>query len=364
MLQIDAKKKDYEQHKEAADMALSVKDYLSAYDNFMICGDIADEISLLSLDNEESLRYAKLSESCYKQAKDHLSNLNMSKEDQAKLRKRKAPKGFDKFIGEDLLKDYLTKEVISFWREDFSLRKRSAILLYGPEGISKTVFLQSFIHELNATPYRINPILNFSPFSDYTKENMKKLFSLAEEKDYVVFYFTRPEAFFPKGEDKESKATFKLFYKLVKKEIQRIKRKHLHILFIASTSCPDLMNPKVFEKGFFDDLLRIHHPNTDTRRKMLQERLSDISFEDKDEIEKLTKFTHGFVSKEISRLSRRIRTTRDLYQKGDQEVVITNDMMKRILEDLKPTEDEAFKKNISAFESSLGKDISIINDNA
>lgn len=365
MLEIDAKKKDYAKMKEAADMSLAVKDYLSAYNCFLTCGDICNEISTLTFDNDESLEYAKLSESCYKQANDHLSQLNLSKEEMGKLKKRKTPKGFDKFIGEDRLKDYLKRDVLLLWRENrFKERDKSAILVYGPEGISKTVFVQSLIHELTATPYFINPIANYSPFSDNTKENFKTLFELAEKKDHVVFYFTKPECFFPRAKDKESKATFKMFYKLVKKEIKRVRKLNLHILFIASTSCPDMINPKVFEKGFFDDLLRVHHPNTQTRKRMMEERLKGIEFEEENEIDHLANYTHGFVSKEVSRLCRRIKNTSELYAKDGKPSIITKEMISRILEDLSPSDDEYFKKNVSSFESSLGMDVSVINDNA
>lgn len=364
MSDLDALKKDYETHQLAAEMATSIQDFLSAYDNLMACGDLASEIGNLTLDSKESQKYADLSETCFKKANESIAHLKLSDSEIAKLKKRKTPKGFDKFIGEDKLKDHLKKDVIEPWlAHDMKSRKNSAILIYGPEGISKTVLVQSLIHELSATPYFIKPILNFSPFSENTKANFQKLFELAEEKDNVVFFFTKPTCFFPKDDDKESKATFKLFYKLFKKEMKRIRKKNLNILFVGTTSIPDKMNPKVFEKGFFDDLLRVHHPDRYTRKALMEERLKSIEFEDPEEIDKLTSMTHGYVSKEISRLCRRINSTAELYRKDGKPAIITKDMMKRIMDDLGPQDDEEFKKNVDAFESSLSKDILVTNDN-
>jgi SpoVK/Ycf46/Vps4 family AAA+-type ATPase len=364
MNETEAKKKDYEMHKNAGNMALTVSDLLSAYTNFMTCGQLADEISNLTLEKKEADEYASLASDDYKQANDLLNKLHLSKEEEAKLVKRKLPKGFDKFIGEDKLKEYVKKEIIEPWRRhEFSSRKKSALLIYGPEGVSKKVFVQSLIHELQATPYFINPVENFSPYGENIQESFKKLFRLAEEKDNVVFYFTKPVAFFPADNCKENKLTAKIFLKLIKKEIKRVHRLNLNILFVASTPAVDKMTKKAFDKYLFDDLLRVHHPDRMTRKGLMEERLKGIEFEDKDTIDKLVPITHGYISKEISRLCRRIRDTARLYGKDGKNAIITPDMMKRIMQDLGPMDDVGFQKNVDAFEASLKPCVSIVNDN-
>ncbi len=364
MSEIDEKTYDYQNHKSAAEMAFSIQDYPTAYQNYIACYDLANDIANLTLEKEASEKYTSLAQKDEEKAQEILSKLHMSKEEADKLTNRKRPKGFDKFIGEDKIKEYVTREVIEPWKNhNMKSRKKSAILLYGPEGVSKKVFIQSFIHELHATPYYINPIANFSPYSENTKANFQRLFKMAEEKDNVVFYFTKPVAFFPKEDNDESKATAKIFLKLLKKELKRVRKKNLNILFIASTPAMDKMTMKAFQKGMFDDLLRVHHPDRHTRRGMMEERLKGIVFENENEIDKLVEFTHGFVSKEISRLCRRIVSTSHLYAKDGKDAIITADMMKRIIADLGPVDDLEFKKNVDAFEASLGKDISIINDN-
>ncbi len=364
MSEIDAKKKTYEVNHEAMKMALAVNDLVSAYLNLTTCANIADEISKLTLDKNESEQYARKCEECQKEAKDLLPKLHLSKEDEAKLTKRKMPKGFDQFIGEDKLKEYLRKDVLEPWRShEMKHRKKNAILIYGPEGVSKKVLVQTLIHELQATPYYINPIDNYSPYSDNITDSFKKLFRLAEEKDNVVFYFTKPVAFFPAEESEGNRRTAKIFLKLLKKEQKRVKRKNLNILFVASTPAMDKMTIKAFEKGMFDDLLRVHHPDRMTRKGMMEERLKGIEFEDKDTIDKLVPITHGYVSKEISRLCRRIISTSKLYAKDGVNAIITKDMMTRIMSDLGPMDDEEFKKVVDGFESSLPEGVSIVNDN-
>lgn len=357
------KERDYKRHHDAASMAKEVGDYLSCYENLMICFDLAEEIKELSLEKEKSEKYDSLAKEDERLANEALSQLRLPPSEIAKLKKRKLPKGFDKFIGEEKIKDYLNKTLIPYWRgHKMSERERSAILLYGPEGVSKSVFVQSLTHELNATPYYINPMNNYSPFGDNTKEQMIRLFKMAEEKNNVVFYFPKPVCFFPKENSKINKETAKLFLKLLKKEMKRVRKLNLNILFIASTSCPDKMTEKAFQPGLFDDLLRIHHPDCQTRKAIMEERLQGIRFENPQAIDELAKKTHGFISKEVSRLCRRIKNVANLYKKDRGDDLITNAMLDRIMQDLGPMDDIEFQKHVTDFESSLKQNIHITDD--
>ena len=364
MQEIDEKKKSLTQSQNAVNLAVAVEDFYGAYMNLLSASDLAKDIAGMTLSVDETKEYEDLAKKLEEDAKAVLPKLKINSEEANKLVHRKKPKGFDKFVGEERLKDYLTKSVIKPWKEhNLASRTKSAILLYGPEGVSKTVLVQSLIQELNATGYFIEPIRNFSPYSETTKEKMKSLFKLAEEKDNVVFYFTKPNAFFPNGKKDESHDTFKIFYKLLKKEIKRVRKLNKNILFIASSAAPDKMNPKMFAKGLFDDLLRVHHPDRYTRKGLMEERLAGVEFEDKETIDKLVPITHGYISKEVSRLCRRIKHTASLYAKDGKDAIITKEMIDRIMMDLGPMDDIEFKKNVDAFEASLSKDISIINDN-
>lgn len=365
-MEINEVKNNIKKCVEAGKFAEEVADYLGAYNNYIAAANIAKDASKDTIDVDETNYYKEKVTQYTNLAKAMISKLNLSPEQEANLPNLKQSKGFDKFVGETTLKNYLTETVIKPWREhNFSSRKKSAILIYGPEGVSKNVFIQSIIHELDATGYRIEPINNFSSFSDNSKEYFQRLFDKANKKDNVVFYFTKPLAFFPNESNPESKRTLKMFYKLVKKELKYVRKHNLNILFIGSTAAMDKMSKKVFDKGFFDDLLRMHHPDRKTRKGLIEERLKGVEFEDKDAIDKiLVPKTHGFVSKEISRLCRRIKKCTELYAKDGKAAIITNDMIERAIIDLQPMDDEYFKKVVDTFEASLYQGyVTITNDN-
>ena len=360
LLQIE---RDFKRHEDAKAMAKEVDDFFSCYENSNICAILADQIARNSIDKAKSDLYKGKAEECEKEASFYLSKLRLSPSQLAKLKKRKLPKGFDKFIGEDCLKEYLKESLIPYWKDHkLNQRQKSGILFYGPEGGSKSVFIQTLIHELNATPYYLNPLDNYSPFGDNTKAQMQQLFKLAEEKDNVVFYITEPVCFFPSESSKNNKATAKLFLKLIKKEIKRVRKLNLNILFVAGTSCPDKMTVKAFGKGMFDDLMRLHHPDRTVRKELMEDRLKGVEFEDKDAIDKLTPITHGYIAKEVSRLCKRIHYVSELYIKDGKSGVITNDMLDRILKEFGPQDDLGFKSTVDKFEASLPSSVTITND--
>lgn len=364
MIDIEEKKKEISRHIEAGNLACDVSDYMFAYNNYTLALEDAKLLSEAIVDKEENDKYITLVATLTKKVEFCHKSLNLKPGDEDKLIKRKPSKSLDKFIGEEKLKVYLKNTLIPYWKEhNLSKRERTCIMIYGPEGASKTIFVQSLINELGATGYFIDPIVNYSAYSDNTKEHFKDLFEKANAKDNVVFYFTKPNAFFPKETGDENKRTFKMFYKLLKKELKIIKKKNLNILFIGSTSAPDKMNEKIFVKGMFDDLLRVHHPDRYARRGLMEERLQGVIFEDSEAMNKLVKRTHGFISKEISNLCRRIKKTAVLYAKDGVNATITNEMLDRVLADLNPIDDLYFKESVIAFEKNLPEGFKVINDN-
>lgn len=358
------KKKELDAHLSTASMAVAINDYLEAYQNYMSAGDNCADLAELVLDKDEALEYQHLGKEYHDRAKKFLAQLHLPADAEGKLRPRKPAKGFEEFVGCDNIKDYLKDDVISAWKSNqFSSRKKNGIFMYGPEGCAKTTLVQSLIHELGATGYFIEPLKNFSIYNTANIEShLQFLFDKAEEKNNVVFYFDKPAAFFPKDYSKEAKKTNKLFMKLVLKEMKRVRKLNLNILFVAASSIPDKINPKVFgKKGIFDDLIRIHHPDRETREKMIAERLSDYVFIDGASVENLAILSHGYSSKELSRLCRSVKRQASYYEKEGEVKHITGEMIDKVMREFVPTEDSVFNVTVDEFEAHLPSNITICN---
>lgn len=355
--------KELNNHYTAASIALSINDYESAYTNFASAEQDARDCAEMELDKKKADSYLALAEEYKASAKKYLGMLKLSPEAEARLRPRKPAKGFDEFIGMDNIKDYLRKDILIPWQKHEMWKgKKNGLFVYGPYGCGKTTLVQSLIHELGATGYFIEPMKYFSVYNfPNIKGHMEAIFKKAEEKDNVVFYFEKPLAYFPGDNSKISKATTKFFVKMVKKEEKRVRKLHLNILFVAGSEAPDRLSPLIFKKGIFNDFVRIHRPDHEVRRKMIEERLQDVKLESPEIIDRLTKLSHDYLTKDVSRLVRSVKKMAKLYSPKDEVPTVTNQSIDKVMADFMPIDDGGFRDHVSAFENSLPKGSEIFN---
>lgn len=354
---LSEKKEELEKHLSAAYQAIWKNDYLSAYQNFTSAGDIAKDLSEMS-SKPQAGEYASFSEEYYDKAKMYASMGHLSHEDEGKYRPRKPAKGFDEFVGLDSVKDYLKKDIVEPWKErSMFSRPLSALFVYGPKGTAKTTLIQSLIHELGATGYFVEPMKNVSsPLG--LKEELGYLFSRAEDRDRVVIYFDDPEFFFPKEGDKKTAKMAKTCQKLVRKEIKRIRKQHLDILFVASTDAPYKIDPSVFGEGLFDDLIRLHRPDQATRKAMIEERLAEVSFTS-GQVDKLVGVTRGYVNKELSRLCRALVRESKFVTK-ESKPALSDEVIDKVLKDFVPADSEEYDRSVESFEKALPSDVHLV----
>lgn len=344
-------------HQAVIDMALSINDYRLAYLDSLYASLDASEIAKLELDKKEADHYSEISAMLEKQAAEYLKKLHLTPEEESRIIPRKPAKGFSEFAGLDSVKDYLMADVVSPWKENrMGKRDKSGLFFFGPSGTGKAAFVQSLVHEMDATGYVIYPLRSFSIYNtDDAVAHIRQLFEMAEKKGDVAFIFSSPEYFFPKGDEEESKVKRKLFLKLFQKEMKRAKKKNFRMLFIMTTDYPDEIAPEALAKGMFDDFIQIHHPNRVTREKMMRERLKDYEIPEENLIPDLVKKTHGYVNKELSRLLRQIKQMADLYKKPEEKPVIDHVIVKKVMDDFHAEDNEKALKSEANFLASLSE---------
>lgn len=353
-------KKSLNSHLTAAEMALRIKDYKEAYLDYLACSEDSKLLSTLLLDKKQSQDALDKAEEYRTSADKYLERLHLSPEEKRKLRPRKKPKGFCEFIGRDDIKEHLIKTVVEPWKNGTYPESESlGILIYGPNGCAKSVLVQSLVHELEATEYYIEPRENFSVYNSVNVlSHWNDLFRKAEEKNNIVFYFTEAEAYFPKGEDEESKKTVEMFYKILSKERKRIRKRKLNILFVLGSAHPERLDPSIFEKKFlhpvlFTEIIRIHHPNTLTRKLRRQERLASIDVEEEGLFDFLAKETHRYVSKKVSDVCRSLKKRATIYQGDRERPLLTKERVDKVRKDHPLDKDTSFEEGAEAFEKSL-----------
>lgn len=353
--------KSIQNHDSAASLSASIHDYVAAYQSYLAASEEAKSLADSELDKAVSQQYLDLSDSYASKARECVRLGNISRDVLDKLTAHKPIKGFEAFVGLTDTKNYLVKDVVEPWKEGkFHERDLHCIMLYGPEGTAKSILAQAMTQEMGATCYFIKP---FESFSVYNEDNaiyhMERIFKLGEERNNVVFFFPEPLAFFPIEDNKTSKLTTKIFLKIFIKELKKIKEKKLNILFVAGTSAPDKLSMKLFQKGIFDDLVKIHHPNEATRHDLIKERVKgcEISEEMLDYMAKLSK---GWISKDTTRLAKNCKKFASLYQ-GDKETpVIDKEIVDKVMADFElHSADVGFGEAMGKFEKSIGRKVHI-----
>lgn len=359
-------KKSLASHLTSAEMAVRGKDYKAAYLEYYAAGEEALALSALTLDKKESEDRISLSGEYKDRGEKYLSSLHLSPLEKSKLVPRKKAKGFCEFIGRDEIKDYLSKTIVEPWKNGtYAAGGNFGLRIYGPKGCAKSVLVQSLAHELSATIYYIEPRVNFSVYNSTNAiAHFERLFDKAEEKNNILFYITKAEAYFPKGTDEESRKTSEIFYKAITKERKNIKKKNLNILFVLGTDCPDKVDVSVFQKKFLhpallNEIVRIHHPNTKTRKERRQERLSGIDIENPSLLDNLAKETHRFVSKKISDVCRSLKKRATIYQGEREKPLLTDERAEKVRKEYPYVEDTTFEENALAFEKSLPESVKL-----
>jgi SpoVK/Ycf46/Vps4 family AAA+-type ATPase len=325
----------------------SKEEFHEAYLDMLKASKIAKKIADISYNPEDSREYITLSDHYYKKA---LSYHDMVEDPKRKnIYVMEAPtKGFNDFIGLEEVKKYLQEDVIKPWKSHtLSKRGKNGILVYGPHGVSKTRFVHSLIMELQAKTYFIQPLKHFS-MSDFAdvEHSFMDIFKQVEQEDNVILFIESPVPYFSNGMDEFSMETSELFLRIFRNELKRIKRKNLNVLLIATTSSPDKLTNKAFGNGLFDDFIRIHLPDEEIRKALIDRYFHNepLTAEQK---EIILKKSQGYVTTSLTRLCREILESKS-YEKEAFEKVLNN----FVTEDVSGYEDNVdnFEKTIQGYE--------------
>ncbi len=330
--------------------AFSNSDNQKAYNEMVRASKIARDLADSTSDFDDTREYTTLADYYFSKAQSYLKKDENNFGNDIYMMEPPT-QGFGDFIGLEEVKDYLEKTIITPWRErKFKTRKKNSLLIYGPLGVGKTRFVHSLLKELDAKAYYFKPIKHFH-LSDLVdvEHDYKQVFKEAEKQDNVVFFIESPIPFFSDGNDDISRDTTELFIRMFRKENKRIHRKNLNILLIATTSVPDKLSPQVFHSQLFDDVIRIHHPDSTIRRGMIERyfKEQDVTEEYK---EQLVKLTEGFINTDLSKLCKSLLNEKDY----------SLDTLQKKLSSFMKQDNSDYEKSVSIFENRL-KDIEIIN---
>lgn len=267
--------------------------------------------------------------------------------------KNENTRSFSDFVGFDEAKSYLEKDLIEPWK-NHTMKNRPVqnILLYGPRGVGKSSFALSLCKELNAKVYEFHPFQQFrmANLVDFDAQ-LDRFFEEREKEDNLVYFFETPVPFFPDGKD-DREVISELFLKYLKNVTSKARRKNKNVLFLATTSVPDKLTKKAFGKDVFNDLIRLHRPEVAVRRAIIEREMKGKEVLSDENIDYLSDKTEGFVTKDVTALSRQ------LFLLHEEKGILQRSDIDTLLSAFTPWYDAKYEENVDAFEKGL-KDVTI-----
>ncbi|CAM9163821.1 unnamed protein product [Ascophyllum nodosum] len=222
------------------------------------------------------------------------------------------------------------------------------VLMYGPPGCGKTMIARAVASETGAYCFTINGPEIMSKLSGESETNLRKAFEEAEANSPAIIFIDEIDSIAPKR-DKAGGEVEKRIVSQLLTLMDGIKPTS-HVVVIAATNRPNIIEPALRRFGRFDRELDIGIPDEEGRLEVLRIKTRTMKLGDDVDLEQIARDTHGFVGADLSQLCMEaaLRCIREQMHTIDVEadkipmdildgLAITNDHFKYALQHCNPS---------------------------
>jgi len=174
------------------------------------------------------------------------------------------------------------------------------VLMYGPPGCGKTMIAQAVAAETGAFLITINGPEVMSKLAGESETNLRKAFEEAEANAPAIIFLDEIDSIAPKR-DKAGGEVEKRIVSSLLTLMDSIKPTS-HVVVIAATNRPNIIDPALRRFGRFDRELDIGVPDDDGRLEVLRIKTRNMKIDQSLDLEAIAKETHGFVGADLSQL--------------------------------------------------------------
>ena len=188
--------------------------------------------------------------------------------------------------------------------ERLGIEAPKGVLLHGPPGCGKTLLARAVANETNAYFIHVSGPEIIHKFYGESEAHLRKIFETAQSNAPSIIFLDEIEAIGSKREEVrgdqqvERRVTAQLL------ALMDGLKERGHVVVIAATNAPDLLDPALRRPGRFDREVIIPVPDLEGRREVLDIHTRGMPLTEDVKLQKLAEITHGFSGADLEALCR------------------------------------------------------------
>ncbi|XP_073842359.1 ATPase family gene 2 protein homolog B [Musca autumnalis] len=223
---------------------------------------------------------------------------------------------FSKIGGMDQLKKILEVTVLAGLKQEKSFRRfglslPKGVLLYGPPGCAKTTIAKCLATEANMTFIATSGAEVYSPYVGCAEKFIAKIFNTARKNAPCLIFLDEIDSLIGRRSVNGSSGDVQIrILSTILTEMDGIMGSNAldgvnannHILVVAATNRPDMVDDALMRPGRFDKLIHVPAPDYNSRRAILALYKEKMPFATDVDIDQIAELTQNFSGADICNL--------------------------------------------------------------
>jgi transitional endoplasmic reticulum ATPase len=184
--------------------------------------------------------------------------------------------------------------------ERLGVEAPKGVLLHGPPGTGKTLLAKAVASETNANFHSISGPEIMSKFYGQSEENLRDIFTQAEENAPSIIFIDELDSIAPKRDEVTGEVERRVVAQLL--ALMDGLQARGKVVVIGATNRPNALDPALRRPGRFDREIEIGVPDRDGRLEILQIHTRGMPLAKDVDLNELAGFTHGYVGADLAAL--------------------------------------------------------------